>query len=850
MKQFKRILLSISLLGTLTYSDTTNTALDSTSYVESMPDQSSCMFECPKMKEGFFARVKDIIPSSGETQCFVYKASDPSTILGYVSTTNEKCKVQYNLTEDEEYKVDKNKEDDEFGLENIHKKYSEHYVNTGGREYLRTSKYLISGLTADSEIINIPDSVTRNRLVLNDKYTIYPNASTSLPDSNFAKTVSNTLSSIWSSLTSYFTDEKIVKAQYKGYENELSSLSEVVFSSIIAFILNWLAEADDVLLNMNSTLFFIVFPLSAGLFFLSKATKALGDKQDHDDNYEKGFVTILILFVFYFSSGDIKLNNDKHITQTNFQTWSRPILYEGVEFADKMTLAFTKAYLDYKSKDAGLMEQKEFKQIYDETLRLKKENTLLENSGSGILGACYQVYDTNRLRDFASPTVGANTVFPPLGTINTNKGITNLEETAFLKPEYRRSDNVPTLGACYNFERRYMENKKKIQGNEITIEQYKKAMAGNKSKEGIKLVAELMYKNTADLGFINASNIASTNILLDNIDLFSTADIHQSSVERAIELDRRVTGKELSDIALGSTASVLTPDAFYSGMRWIALNTPYMMVPPASTIKSEVVQPIIETSLSTMGKGFSFIIDKVTKATGIIGMAKTALDTLSNESNKNDSALTKGISSFLALIVTILIMKYFLAYIPLVAISVAGYLSIGFYYVSVEIFYLVAPFVAIYALSTEQMSVLKNFTTRFLALAFKPVLIVISIVIAIIAMELLNRLGMLGAHKTFDTFFAITQFDRNTIDLSSDMFAEVGQGISWLFDFKDYGLLFFKGLLLVGSNVVSLLVVFYLVFYGSTMLLNIFGIKDSGIDAQDTIGSQVEGKSSKYHVTM
>lgn len=868
----KKIFLVLALCASFLYAEDTptanaNTALENNTYIQEMPSQSSCSFACPTMKEGYFARIRDVIPSRGETQCFVYKATDPSTILGYISVHNEQCKIQFNLTESEKFKVNRQAPSiNEFGLEAIEKKYTDHFTNVGsGREYLRTSKYVIAGLTADNEILDIPNSLLKNQLVLNSGYTIYPNAN-ALPDTTISQAVLDTIGGWWANAVAFVSGEEVVKEQFNGKSAELSSLNEIVFSNVIVLVLNWLKESNTVLLDMNSTLFFFVVPFTAGFFLLGKATKALGDKQDHEDNFERVFLTFIILFIFYFSSNEINFEQDKKITQTNFQTWSRPVLYEGVEMADQLTFAFTKAYMNYKAKDAGLIIQDDYAKIHDQTKVLIKENEVLEKEG-GMLGTCYQVYDTDRLHTLASEAVGANTVFPPLGSLNKDRrgkpnskgidqnfGISNLDETAFLKPEYRRATHVPTLSACYQFERRYKENKKIIDANKIIMQQYESAINSSKTKDGIKLVAELLYKNTAEMGFLNASNIASTNILINNLDLFVNADIKEASVEKAVELDAQVSNYETSNIVSGGH--------IFAGMRWVAMNSAYMMVPPASSIKTEIVEPSLLMMVragDAIYKKFKEYLAKglAVETLGLSYVLNFVLDKIdaivNGDKSIADDKVVQALASFLALLITIAIMKYLLAYMPLVAISVAGYLAIGFYYVTVEIFYLVAPFVAIYALSTDQMNVLKSFFSRFLALAFKPVLIVVSIIMAIMASELFDKLAYLGSHKTFDTFFAITQFDRTAIDTTGIEGAfdkMINSAGNLFFDWNDYGLLFFKGTLLVGAKVVSLLAVFYLVFYGATMVLNIFGMKDSGIDAQDTVGNSIEGKSSKYSTAM
>ena len=85
-----------------------------------------------------------------------------------------------------------------------------------------------------------------------------------------------------------------------------------------------------------------------------------------------------------------------------------------------------------------------------------------------------------------------------------------LKKQRSLTRDTERATNVPTLSACYNFERRYKENSKVLMANELIKKQYESAINGNKAKEGIKLVADLMFKNSADMGFINASKISAT----------------------------------------------------------------------------------------------------------------------------------------------------------------------------------------------------------------------------------------------------------------------------------------------------------------------------------------------------
>lgn len=226
--KFYVILVALTSLVLTLHAEDADKALDNNTFIESHPTV-GC--GCPTPKEGYFARIKDVIPSSGETQCFIYKNSDPSTQLGFISTSNASCQSQFVLSNDEEYKVNADSETnpDEFGLESIKTKYTQNYTNTGTRTYLTTSKYIVAGLTADNEIIDVASTISKNKLTIRNGYTIYPNISgTITPDVSTSQKVMSALGGWWNNLFSSSNAEDAVKEQYRGYEAELSSLSDNV----------------------------------------------------------------------------------------------------------------------------------------------------------------------------------------------------------------------------------------------------------------------------------------------------------------------------------------------------------------------------------------------------------------------------------------------------------------------------------------------------------------------------------------------------------------------------------------------------------------------------------------------
>ena len=126
-----------------------------------------------------------------------------------------------------------------------------------------------------------------------------------------------------------------------------------------------------------------------------------------------------------------------------------------------------------------------------------------------------------------------------------------------------------------------------------------------------------------------------------------------------------------------------------------------------------------------------------------------------------------------------------------------------------------------------------------LILAFKPLLIVLSVVMALFAKDFFESINNVLVAWQFEPMFALT----NSVDLTSvsSFVKNIGT-----YAFADVGLVFFKGFLLLANSIISVIVMFYLVLNGANMILDLFGIREGNMDIQNTIGSNVDNKSQKW----
>lgn len=178
-----------------------------------------------------------------------------------------------------------------------------------------------------------------------------------------------------------------------------------------------------------------------------------------------------------------------------------------------------------------------------------------------------------------------------------------------------------------------------------------------------------------------------------------------------------------------------------------------------------------------------------------------------------------GFSNLIAYKIT----KSTLEFTPAFLMIVAGLWVFVFFAISLFLYYFVSPFVLAYALGSQQTEAIKSFIARGVVLALKPIKLVISIVIALVALDITNEMLAFTEHVII----------QNMIDKSS-----VGWWIFTMFTF-------FQGLFHVISLVVAAIMAFVLVFKGADMIIALFGFKDSGVNVKEVIGGDIERGTDK-----
>lgn len=767
-----------------------------TQFTKGINQRTSCQAECPPFKDGFFGRIANFEFESGATTCYVYSKQSPQTAIGKVVNINQHCaKTMRNPIGVSE--IVSNTSVVNSHLFTLKNKLNDLYTNTGATSYVNLPKYMVAGLLADENIIDIPTSITTNEVTLNKGYTNTPNLVSS--DLVNPTLISRTVDSLANSVT---------------------------------FVINFLSQSDKILLSLKVMLFLFVGGLSVLLAVSQQTSKKISKLQNHEDVAEKIFLGVFSLIVFFFSVNKIETSTGQ-ISQTGYQQIIRPLMYLGINTADKLTETATSSVLRYKFAGVGVNLQEDFQALKD----LEYKERIKNNYYKTLLNECKTYYNTDATSHFVS-LLNSNTLFPPSEIIYT-KGIGTEEKRAvnfytrmmMNSESYLDKNEVPAVSYCYQMERAYYNSNAFISNLSQKIENYNSAISSQMENKINKMV-DLTYKNISELGFVSIVNLGTTVMAFDTFSLLGKNENKQENYEYKMEEFRNQSGFDIQGFAKPEEVGGIT-GIINSATYEVLTNAPYYaFVPFADNMLNyinRVFNPVKE-SLSALGSGVGAIISLIPFKGEMIGKAV-------------DKVLTTGTNAIVDSIVgmlTIFLLKSIIGALPLIAIIGAGFLVIVFYFLSIEILYIVIPFASIFAFSTGNLDIIKNLIKHTFLLALKPILIVVSVIMALFAYDLLNSLNQVVVTGMFEPLFMLandmqTDSSAGTIENFGNYINGIGAGAI---------LLFLKSTLILATSFITVFVCFYLVFNGANIILDILGMRDGGFDVGGIVGDKIESKQS------
>lgn len=793
MKILNKLFLVLLILNSIVFGADTTTP--ETQFTKGVNERTSCQVECPPFKDGFFGRIANFEFESGATTCYVYSKQSPQTAIGKVVNVNQHCaKTILNPTSVNEIKSNTNTVNSH--LFTLKDKLNDLYTNTGTTSYINLPKYMVAGLLADERIIDIPTSIITNEVTLNSGYTNTPNLVNS--DLVNPTLISRTVDSLANSVT---------------------------------FVINFLSQSDKILLSLKVMLFLFVGGLSVILAVSQQTSKKISKMQNHEDVAEKIFLGIFSLIVFFFSVNKIETTTGQ-ISQTGYQQIIRPLMYLGVNTADKLTETATSSVLRYKFAGVGVNLQEDFQALKD----LEYKEKIKNNYYKTLLNECKTYYNTDATSHFVS-LLNSNTLFPPSEIIYT-KGLAGEEKRAINfytrgmmnSESYLDKNEVPAVSYCYQMERAYYNSNAFLSNLSQKIENYNSAISTQMENKINKMV-DLTYKNISELGFVSIVNLGTTVMAFDTFSLLGKNENKQENYEYKMEEFRNQSGFDIQGFAKPEEVAGIT-GVINSATYEVLTNAPYYaFVPFADNMLNyinRVFNPVKE-SMSAFSSGVGAIISLIPFKGEMIGKAV-------------DKVLTTGTNAIIDSIVgmlTIFLLKSIVGALPLIAIIGAGFLVIVFYFLSVEILYIVIPFASIFAFSTGNLDIIKNLIKHTFLLALKPILIVVSVIMALFAYDMLNSLNQVVVTGMFEPLFMLANDMQTDSGTGTENFGNYINGIG-----AGAILLFLKSTLVLATSFITVFVCFYLVFNGANIILDILGMRDGGFDVGGIVGDKIESKQS------
>lgn len=786
MKKIKLFL--IFILGISLFADEVQTQF--TSGVNQSVD---CQIECPPIKEGYFARIAGFSFESGETSCYVYSTQAPSALLATVVNKNPHCAKEL-INPIVEAEINSNTGAVNTHLSNLRSQIMTSYTDGGDNKYINLPKYMVAGLMADDNIIDIASSINNNEVTLNGGYTNVPNLSLATTDADGTVVI------------------------------EFVNRAKNALANSVTFIINFLSLSDKILLSFKVTLFLFVGALSIILIISQKATKKISQVGDHEDFIEKGLFGFLSILIFFFTLTKIETPSGE-ISQTGYQQVVRPLLYLGVDTADKLTETATASILKYKFAGVGVVATEDIQRMKNQRYAIAKKLKLYEDVYTKQCLQMYNVANTKQINNLR----GSNFNFP-------NSEYTSYQDSAlgqvqlnfynkkFLNSEsFMTANGYPSISYCFKAERGKNEFSQQLREIDDKIASFQTNIS-EKVQKKIKLITDLSYRNVAELGFLSVGNMATTTMAFNNFSLIDKSEAmkNKENFEQVSSKVREATGYEVSGI-VDPNQNGWVP--FQETLNNTIVNAPLFMLPMADSLQN-FVRSMFVPIVGKDGDG------------GILGFFLKKLENLPIISSLVSSTVN-ATTETIVLYITIFLLTSLVAIAPLIAIIGASFMTIAFYFLSVEILYLIIPFASIFAFSTGNLDIIKNLIKNTFLLAVKPVLIVVSVIMAMFVYEMFTQLNEVLISSMFEPLYALAndKVADSTWNPTTWFGGLAGMGNSIIF-------LFMKGVMAILSSIMTVFVCFYLVFNGANILLDLLGMRDGGFDVGGIIGDKVESKGT------
>lgn len=400
------------------------------------------------------------------------------------------------------------------------------------------------------------------------------------------------------------------------------------------------------------------------------------------------FVIPLVMVLLCF----IPIPKENGITITPIQSTIQYFMQESNKLADRISVIGSESYIKKLYGMIGTNKISEEKELAERVLNLKAGLVAYKTTYDDCKSRFEEHYKD--YRNFQS----------------NNEELIKIAESQSVKGGVHYS-----FQGCKKIETDLINSERELIEKETALQGIKAAMGGEVASMLAQLKTDMEKKNNA-YGWIYTAFLPSNAVVVENMSSLSNSVVQNNVKERNLDLDTKYNLQSSNEYVDN------TEDGGFLG------SLAYFMLPGAFGTYQAIVQTEqgIAKSLKLASKA-SKVFEKIPFIGGLAGAGSAALQTSMN---------------IAAVALTTKIYSTILEYLPLAVGIVAGFIAIGTFLIELFKYFYVAPFMVAYSITKQRQNKIIDFFVDGIGLFLKPMLITISILIALVIYYLFAELFM------------------------------------------------------------------------------------------------------------
>lgn len=533
--------------------------------------------------------------------------------------------------------------------------------------------------------------------------------------------------------------------------------SELLNKSNLAYYANLYSNMTKIYTALQYALLVLI----GGWFFVVLAIKNSNEKLENATSKQKVLNTLLIP-VLTVATFFVPIPEEAKMTATPVQKIMRAAAAWSNDFADRAAAIGAQSY-----------SQKLFSSVGGSSLsgeKLYKENDLNY---------------PNIIKAYTTALQECRDRFPDITSFLT-------QNTSSAGLNLNKKEEKYSFSGCRAIEKDLIAYKALKRNNDIALKAVQSNLDNQELTATLKQINDSVNKRSNELGWVSSTLMAGTSILISNIAILGDNDVANQIMDKNKDLIEEASEDKSSQNISDRNSNIFGSawDRTKQGTADLAGNafslTPYFMLPGATGIADMIAK----------------MSDKVINVVASMFPVGKVVSKAFSKSDKEDSSVGSKLVSY---VVTGFLYKTILDYVPFTVGIVAGALAFISYVIELAKFYYVSPFVTAFSVTMGKTNKIVDFLVGFLAISFKPILIVIFIYFGLFVYGIFKDIFLLYAEEQMNMMY----------ELQSQFFLTMMLHI-------------FMALLHIIGAVGASYMLWKIILHAPTWVLKMIGLSDSG----------------------